>query len=38
MLRYVVVCDACRAELRELETHEYRPQFNPGGTDAAQAG
>jgi hypothetical protein len=28
-LRYVVVCDDCEAEVRELETEEYRPQFTP---------
>lgn len=28
-LRYVVVCDDCEAEVRELETQEYRPQFTP---------
>jgi hypothetical protein len=26
-LRYVLVCDACEAEVRELETQPYRPQF-----------
>jgi hypothetical protein len=26
-LRYVLVCDACDAEVRELETQTYRPQF-----------
>ncbi len=26
-LRYVIVCDACDAEVRELETQIYRPQF-----------
>ena len=30
-LRYVIVCDACQAELRELESQEYRPQFTPRG-------
>ncbi len=26
-LRYVIVCDACDTEVRELETQIYRPQF-----------
>jgi hypothetical protein len=35
-MRYVIVCDACEAELRELETQEYRPRFTPQGvTEAA---
>jgi hypothetical protein len=28
-LRYVIVCDACEAEVQELESQEYRPQFAP---------
>ena len=28
-LRYVVVCDECEAEIRELETQDYRPHFAP---------
>ena len=34
-LRYVIVCDACDAEVRELETQEYRPQFTPQGLPEA---
>ena len=34
-LRYVIVCDACDAEVRELETQEYRPQFTPRGMPEA---
>jgi hypothetical protein len=30
-LRYVIVCDACQAEVRELESQEYQPQFTPRG-------
>ena len=26
-LRCVIVCDACEAELREVEILEYRPQY-----------
>ena len=37
LLRYVVVCDTCREELRELETQEYRPQFHPGGNPGQAA-
>jgi len=28
-LRYVVVCDDCLAELREIGAVEYRPHFEP---------
>ena len=28
-IRYVIVCDACESELRELERLEYRPLFTP---------
>ena len=34
-LRYVIICDACEAEMRELETQEYRPQFTPRGMPEA---
>ena len=34
-LRYVIVCDACEAEVRELERLEYHPRFAPQGTPAA---
>ena len=34
-LRYVIVCDACESEVRELERLEYRPRFAPQGTPAA---
>ena len=33
ILRYVVVCDACRAEVREVSIETYAPQFDPGGND-----
>jgi hypothetical protein len=32
-LRYVVVCDSCRAELREVSVEAYAPSFNPQGND-----
>ena len=34
-LRYVIICDACEAEVRELETQEYRPAFTPRGLPEA---
>ena len=34
-LRYVIICDACQAELRELETQVYRPAFTPRGLPEA---
>jgi len=30
-LRYVVVCDACLTEIREVGVTDYRPEFRPGG-------
>ena len=33
-LRYVVICDDCGAELREVTELEYRPDFHPHGNDA----
>ena len=32
-LRYVVVCDACRAEVREVSVESYAPQYDPRGND-----
>ena len=32
-LRYIVVCDECQQELREVQVQEYRPQFKPSGND-----
>ncbi len=36
-LRYVVVCDACRAEVRVLFAETYAPNFDPRGNEAYQA-
>jgi hypothetical protein len=36
-LRYVIVCDACRAELREVLVQKYAPQYDAHGNDAAAA-
>lgn len=33
-LRYVVTCDACGAELREVTVQQYHPDFDPHGNDA----
>lgn len=33
-LRYVIVCDACRAELREVLVQKYAPRFDAHGNDA----
>jgi hypothetical protein len=32
-LRYVVICDDCKAELREVTAIEYRPHYNTNGND-----
>ena len=34
-LRYVIVCDECEAEIRELEVEDYRPRFTPQGLSEA---
>jgi hypothetical protein len=34
-LRYVVVCDACESEVREIESTAYRPSFEPEAQPAA---
>jgi hypothetical protein len=36
-LRYVVVCEACRAELRVVHVQQYVPEFNPRGNDTHRA-
>lgn len=28
-MRYIIVCDACDAELRELGAVDYEPRFKP---------
>ena len=33
-LRYVVICDDCGTELREVTELEYRPDFDPHGNDS----
>jgi hypothetical protein len=37
-LRYVVTCDACGSEMREVSTERYAPAFDPRGNDAHLAG
>jgi hypothetical protein len=34
-LRYVLICDACEAEVRELEREKYRPRFTERGLPEA---
>jgi len=34
ILRYVVVCDACRAEVREVSVEIYAPNYDPAGNDS----
>jgi hypothetical protein len=36
VLRYVVVCDACHAEVREVAAESYAPKYDPRGNDAYQ--
>jgi hypothetical protein len=36
-LRYVLVCDGCGSELREVGAERYAPVFNPRGNDAGAA-
>jgi hypothetical protein len=33
-LRYIVVCDACRAEVREVSVETYAPEYDPAGNDS----
>jgi hypothetical protein len=32
-LRYVVICDDCGTELREVTELDYQPDFDPRGND-----
>jgi hypothetical protein len=36
-LRYVLVCDACRAEVREMLVQRYAPKFDAHGNDTFAA-
>lgn len=33
-LHYVVVCDSCHAEVREVHAERYAPRFDAHGNDA----
>jgi hypothetical protein len=33
-LRYVLICDECRAELREVLVERYTPSYNARGNEA----
>jgi hypothetical protein len=33
-LHYVIVCDSCRAEVREVQAERYAPLFDAHGNDA----
>jgi hypothetical protein len=37
-LRYVVICDGCGSELREVGAERYAPSFDPRGNDAQLSG
>jgi hypothetical protein len=32
-LRYVMICDACRSEVREVLVQQYMPEFHAGGDE-----
>ena len=34
-MRYVLVCDKCESEVRELDSSEYRPRFEPAESHGA---
>ena len=36
-IRYVLVCDASESEVRELDSSDYRPSFEPAGSQGAAA-
>jgi hypothetical protein len=38
MLRYVLVCDDCAAEIAQIRVEPYRPSFDPGGNDTVRQG
>jgi hypothetical protein len=33
-IRFVVVCDVCGTEIREVDVQEYAPNHDPSGTGA----
>lgn len=33
VLRYIVTCDSCGAELREVTAEQYSPSYDPHGND-----
>jgi hypothetical protein len=35
-IRYVLVCDECGEEMREVHVETYRPDFDPSGNEKAQ--
>jgi hypothetical protein len=36
-LRYVIVCDSCQTELREVHVERYAPEYDAHGNDAYRA-
>lgn len=34
-IRFVLVCDDCGKELREMQVETYRPDFDPSGNQKA---
>jgi hypothetical protein len=37
-IRFVVVCDGCGRELREVHVEQYAPQYDPSGNASTRAG
>ena len=35
-IRFVLVCDDCGQEMREVQVEAYRPDFDPSGNEKAQ--
>jgi len=36
-LRYVVICDGCKSEIREVAVMQYRPDYAPNGNGLFQS-
>jgi hypothetical protein len=35
-IRFVLVCDQCGEEMREIHVEAYKPDFDPSGNEKAQ--
>ena len=35
-IRFVLVCDGCGEEIREVHVEQYAPDYDPSGTDSGR--